>query len=223
MPETREGRRVEPVEGLLDDAGRHFGADARLAPTLSTVTKRSCSCSTSTQPSVAKSSRWAGVPPPRDLTLGAAGSLTDPRTGKSASRRLDHQPPYGLGERCPAGLADLIWDHGSSANGAESSLERSLSPRWAGSAPGSDYTAFVDHLGVPAVDGGLKGGYGVYHSIYDDFNWMEKFGDPEFLSHATAARLYTLDRHEGCGGGRGAAHASCPTAGHCATTSTSCA
>jgi N-acetylated-alpha-linked acidic dipeptidase len=32
----------------------------------------------------------------------------------------------------------------------------------------------------------------VYHSIYDDFNWMEKFGDPEFLNHATAAKLYTL-------------------------------
>ena len=61
---------------------------------------------------------------------------------------------------------------------------------WLGS--GSDYTAFVDHLGIPAVDGGLRGGYGVYHSIYDNFNWMEKFGDPEFLSHATAARLYTL-------------------------------
>ncbi|HEX8202791.1 MAG TPA: transferrin receptor-like dimerization domain-containing protein, partial [Isosphaeraceae bacterium] len=29
------------------------------------------------------------------------------------------------------------------------------------------------------------------HSIYDDFFWMEKFGDPEFLTHATAARLYT--------------------------------
>jgi len=57
---------------------------------------------------------------------------------------------------------------------------------------GSDYTVFVDHLGVPAIDVGFKGGYGVYHSIYDDFNWMEKFGDPEFLTHATAARLYTL-------------------------------
>ena len=57
---------------------------------------------------------------------------------------------------------------------------------------GSDYTAFVDHLGVPVVDAGFKGGYGVYHSIYDNFNWMEKFGDPEFLTHATAARLYTL-------------------------------
>jgi N-acetylated-alpha-linked acidic dipeptidase len=57
---------------------------------------------------------------------------------------------------------------------------------------GSDYTAFVDHLGVPAIDIDFGGRYGVYHSIYDDFFWMEKFGDPEFVYHATAARLYTL-------------------------------
>ena len=45
---------------------------------------------------------------------------------------------------------------------------------------------------MPAVDLGFHGGYGVYHSIYDDFNWMEKFGDPEFLTHSIAARLYTV-------------------------------
>ena len=57
---------------------------------------------------------------------------------------------------------------------------------------GSDYTAFVDHLGVPAIDVGFAGRYGVYHSVFDDFYWMEKFCDPEFLTHATAARLYTV-------------------------------
>jgi N-acetylated-alpha-linked acidic dipeptidase len=29
----------------------------------------------------------------------------------------------------------------------------------------------------------------VYHSQYDDFTWMTKFGDPDFLYHATAARI----------------------------------
>src|SRR5262249_5218718 len=57
---------------------------------------------------------------------------------------------------------------------------------------GSDYTAFLDHLGIPSMDVGFNGRYGVYHSIYDDFFWMEKFGDPEFVTHVTAARLYTL-------------------------------
>jgi N-acetylated-alpha-linked acidic dipeptidase len=51
---------------------------------------------------------------------------------------------------------------------------------------------FLDHLAIPALDIGFSGGYGVYHSVYDDFNWMEKFGDPEFLTHTMAARLYTV-------------------------------
>src|SRR5207245_1545987 len=44
----------------------------------------------------------------------------------------------------------------------------------------------------PAIDVGFAGRYGVYHSIYDNFHWMEKFCDPEFLTHATAAKLYTV-------------------------------
>jgi N-acetylated-alpha-linked acidic dipeptidase len=56
---------------------------------------------------------------------------------------------------------------------------------------GSDYTAFVDHLGIPAVDVNFSGRYGVYHSVYDDFFWMERFCDPDFTTHALAARLYT--------------------------------
>lgn len=57
---------------------------------------------------------------------------------------------------------------------------------------GSDYTVFIDHLGVPSFDFGFSGGYGVYHSVYDNFRWMEKYGDPEFLYHAAAARLWGL-------------------------------
>ena len=57
---------------------------------------------------------------------------------------------------------------------------------------GSDYTVFLDHLGVPAVDAGFSGRYGVYHSVYDNFTWMEKVGDPEFITHAMAARFYTV-------------------------------
>ncbi len=57
---------------------------------------------------------------------------------------------------------------------------------------GSDYTAFVDHLGVPALNVSFGGRYGVYHSIFDDFFWMEKLCDPEFVLHSTSAKLYTL-------------------------------
>jgi N-acetylated-alpha-linked acidic dipeptidase len=55
---------------------------------------------------------------------------------------------------------------------------------------GSDYTVFLDHLGIPSFDFGFSGGYGVYHSVYDNFRWMEKYGDPEFLFQAAAAKLW---------------------------------
>jgi N-acetylated-alpha-linked acidic dipeptidase len=69
---------------------------------------------------------------------------------------------------------------------------RRFSPQMNPLGSGSDYTAFLDHLGIPSLDVGFNGRYGVYHSVYDNFFWMEKFGDPEFVSHVTAARLYTL-------------------------------
>ncbi len=55
---------------------------------------------------------------------------------------------------------------------------------------GSDYTVFLDHLGIPSMNFGFGGKYGVYHSIYDNFRWMEKFGDPGFIYHVAAARFY---------------------------------
>jgi N-acetylated-alpha-linked acidic dipeptidase len=57
---------------------------------------------------------------------------------------------------------------------------------------GSDYTVFLDHLGVPVIDFGFGGPYGVYHSVYDNFQWMDEYGDPEFLYHAAAAKLWGL-------------------------------
>jgi len=49
---------------------------------------------------------------------------------------------------------------------------------------GSDYTAFIDHLGVASIDlgfGGEGGEGGVYHSIYDDFYWFTHFADTDFV------------------------------------------
>ncbi len=49
---------------------------------------------------------------------------------------------------------------------------------------GSDYTAFIDHLGVASLNlgfGGEGGGGGVYHSIYDDFYWYTHFSDSDFV------------------------------------------
>ncbi len=54
---------------------------------------------------------------------------------------------------------------------------------------GSDYTVFLQHLGVPALDIGSGGPYGVYHSAFDDFAWFQKFGDPSFAYEQQMARL----------------------------------
>jgi N-acetylated-alpha-linked acidic dipeptidase len=57
---------------------------------------------------------------------------------------------------------------------------------------GSDYTVFLQHLGVPATDIGSSGEYGVYHSAFDDFAWFIKFGDPDFVYEQEMARVYGL-------------------------------
>ena len=48
---------------------------------------------------------------------------------------------------------------------------------------GSDYTAFIDHLGIASMDvrfGGEDTSAGIYHSAYDDFYWFTHFSDTDF-------------------------------------------
>jgi N-acetylated-alpha-linked acidic dipeptidase len=58
---------------------------------------------------------------------------------------------------------------------------------------GSDYTAFLQHLGVPSTDISSSGPYGVYHSVFDNFNWFKKFGDPDFVYEQEMARVLGLE------------------------------
>ena len=55
---------------------------------------------------------------------------------------------------------------------------------------GSDYTPFLQHLGIASTDMGFGGDYGVYHSAYDSFYWMDHFGDPGFVYHVAAAQIW---------------------------------
>ena len=57
---------------------------------------------------------------------------------------------------------------------------------------GSDYTAFLQHLGVPSSDISSSGPYGVYHSVFDNFAWFKKFGDPDFVYEQEMARIFGL-------------------------------
>ena len=58
---------------------------------------------------------------------------------------------------------------------------------------GSDYTAFLQHAGVPATDVSSTGPYGVYHSAFDDFKWYTQNADPHFLYLQQMARVLGLE------------------------------
>ena len=126
-----------------------------------------------------------GIPSLRDLVLNAAADVIEPTSGRSMrdvwvdAKRSD----WSKSVRLELGSLD--------ANDEEPELP-SFSPQLGPLGSGSDYTVFVDHLGIPALNVDFGGRYGVYHSIYDDFFWMEKFGDPGFTRHSAAAKLYTL-------------------------------
>jgi N-acetylated-alpha-linked acidic dipeptidase len=56
---------------------------------------------------------------------------------------------------------------------------------------GSDYTPFLQHLGVSALDLGFGGesDYGVYHSAYDSFEHYRRFDDPKFEYGVALAKV----------------------------------
>jgi N-acetylated-alpha-linked acidic dipeptidase len=58
---------------------------------------------------------------------------------------------------------------------------------------GSDFTPFIQHLGVPSTDIGSDGSYGVYHSVFDNYNWFTKFADPTFVYEQQQARVFGLE------------------------------
>jgi N-acetylated-alpha-linked acidic dipeptidase len=62
---------------------------------------------------------------------------------------------------------------------------------------GSDYTVFIDHLGIAAANMGYGGGQenGIYHSIYDSYPFFTRFLDPGFafgVAQATAVGTAVL-------------------------------
>ena len=58
---------------------------------------------------------------------------------------------------------------------------------------GSDYSVFLQHLGIASTDVGSVGDYGVYHSAFDNFAWFTKFGDPTFVHEQKMARAFGLE------------------------------
>ncbi len=56
---------------------------------------------------------------------------------------------------------------------------------------GSDFTPFLQHLGVNSLDVGFEGeaDYGVYHSAYDSFDHFRRFVDPTFEYGVALAKV----------------------------------
>jgi N-acetylated-alpha-linked acidic dipeptidase len=58
---------------------------------------------------------------------------------------------------------------------------------------GSDFTPFIQHLGVPSTDVGSNGPYGVYHSVFDNYAWFVMNADPTFVYEQEMARIFGLE------------------------------
>jgi N-acetylated-alpha-linked acidic dipeptidase len=118
----------------------------------------------------------ASVPSMWKLIQSAAQDVRDPKTGKSVYEAW----------------RDRAWENTPEsdrydANGKEKPVPP---PRIGPLGSGSDYTPFLQHLGVPSLDISFGGDYGVYHSAYDSFYWMAHFGDPTFQYHVAAAQIW---------------------------------
>jgi N-acetylated-alpha-linked acidic dipeptidase len=65
----------------------------------------------------------------------------------------------------------------------------SLEPSMGDPGGGSDFAGFYNHAGIPHLGWGFSGRYGVYHSQYDSYAWMTRFGDPDFKRQTAAGAL----------------------------------
>src|SRR6266702_8734456 len=57
---------------------------------------------------------------------------------------------------------------------------------------GSDFSGFYHHLGIPSGGIGFDGPDGIYHSMYDSYDWMSRFGDPSYKAHRAGAQLVAV-------------------------------
>lgn len=110
--------------------------------------------------------------------LSAAGSHSlEPLVNQVARSIEDPETHATVWKRWQA--ADLIF--GSAQAQKEAASRGDLRIGALGS--GSDFSAFLDHLGIASLDVAYGGEDqdGIYHSIYDDFYWYTHFADTTFV------------------------------------------
>ena len=100
------------------------------------------------------------------LVNDVARDIQDPETNLSVSRR-----------------AQLRRIEEAKTEDDRNELRQRADLRIAALGSGSDYTAFLDHIGVASLNVGFGGEdtSGIYHSAYDDFYWFTHFADKDFV------------------------------------------
>lgn len=110
------------------------------------------------------------------LANDVARDVKDPETGLSVGERLRRRQ-----------IADASSDEERSRLRSGGNLEIEA----LGS--GSDFTPFLQHLGIASMNVGFGGegahSGGVYHSIYDSERWYETFGDTSFVYGRALAHM----------------------------------
>jgi N-acetylated-alpha-linked acidic dipeptidase len=121
-----------------------------------------------------------GSPDFQHLVNQVMADVIDPETGASVAARARAAIRVGAYEGGKTDARELA----AAENGGDLPLEALGS--------GSDYSAYLQHLGLPALDLGFGGedrSGGVYHSLYDSFHHVTTFDDPGLKYGAALAKV----------------------------------
>jgi N-acetylated-alpha-linked acidic dipeptidase len=120
--------------------------------------------------SAASGSRFVAgaVPSLMRVIAGAADAVRNPLTRVSVAT---------------AARSQWSMDRGSPVQGSDAEV---VEDRLGG---GSDYTVFLNHLGVPAADLAFDGPLPVYHSVHDTHQFVARVADPGFRYTTTLVKV----------------------------------
>ena len=117
----------------------------------------------------------------QSLVNQVARDVTDPETGATVATRRRARAQVE-GSR-PGAREEAKAEAEIAAKGGEMPL--------APLGSGSDYSAFIQHLGIASINLGYGGEGemgGVYHSLYDSYDHYLRYGDPDFRYEVTLAQ-----------------------------------
>jgi N-acetylated-alpha-linked acidic dipeptidase len=105
-----------------------------------------------------------------------------------------------IAKAVPSPMGDTVYQewranrHGTNEHRASNAPAQGLAEvQVADLGSGSDFTPFLQHIGVPSTDIGSGGPYGVYHSVFDNYAWFVMNADPHFVYLQQMARVLGLE------------------------------